>query len=154
QGRAGAVTVTIGQDIGEDVVHTARRAIIALIAVGAVGMDGEDAILAVDHRIAGSRNIAGAAITGDMGDAGAIGALGVGAENPGQRAGAGDDIAGFSLVAACRDDIDIVTGGRMVVDDVNAEIAAGLVAVLVGDHDIEVVLGIVALGAMGQLISI
>ena len=68
-----AAAVAAGQRVGEDVRHAVRRALVAHIAVIALGIDRQDAMLAGDLQIAAREAGVGPARALDRGDAGSGG---------------------------------------------------------------------------------
>src|SRR5690606_8516732 len=68
QFRTGNITIAISNGVGEYVLHATRRTGVALIAVAAVGVDGQPAVVAIDNQVAGTRyGCFGTVVGGDTG---------------------------------------------------------------------------------------
>src|SRR6185369_7118281 len=139
QGRRAGIAVAVLQRVGEGLAGTARRARIAGVGVAAVGMQLELAVLALNGQaVAGIVVRRLGRVADDAGDGRTVGTLGVGTRAA-QAAGgafAGHHVA-FGFVGGVVDRVGVVARGRDVINDVDAERGARLVAILVRDEHVE-----------------
>ena len=152
QRRGRRIAVAVGDAIGEDVVDAARRARIPDIAVAAVGVDRQRAILALHGA---RRRKTFAARAANAGQGCAIGALRVCAGSAAGRARAGQDVARFGAASSARELVGVVARGRHIVDDRNRQASGRRIAIAVGDNDVEYIGRIVVrVRVVGQRIAV
>src|SRR6185295_2194070 len=156
QGRGRSVAVAVLQGVGEAFARVARRGRVAGVGIGAVGLHGERAVLALNRQTVRSIGVGLAGLVADQAaDGRTVRTLSVRtrtAQATGS-VGAGDDVAGGG-VGGVVDRVGVVARGRHVIDDVDHQVVGGLVAVLVGDIELEGVGGVVAAGVGGQRVGV
>ena len=142
QRRRVGVRVPIAQGVGEHVVHPARRARIAHVAVPAVRTDRQHAVLAVDHQIAraiGRGRVGRLVVAGNRAHVRAIGALHVGIGRAAGRALARDHVARLGRELARGHAVRVRMRVRHVVHDPDAQILAVGIAIRILGHDREAI---------------
>src|SRR5262249_55617259 len=112
-----------------------RIVVVAGVGVGAVRVEMQRAVLAMDVG-ADARGAVLVVVAGMHADHAAAGGLAVGAEHI-VALDVGRHGRGIGVLAALQAD-RVVIGGRDVIDDADVDIARALVAVGVGDDDLEV----------------
>ena len=155
QRRRRGVAVTIGQRVIEDVVDVAGRAGIPDIAIVAVCIDRQDAILALDDKTALARLCRPKA--GDGSEIGIVGAERVAAvvAVAGIAGGrVGDDVASGGTEGARRDRVRVRTRRRRIVDNADDERRCRGIPVIIGHGDREIVVRDVARRIVEQRIAI
>ena len=152
QRRGRRVAVAVGQAIGEDVGHAARRPRAANIDIAAVGADEQAAILPLDRRP--GRQKGGRRLLADSGDERPVGAERIGPRRAAGRARAGDHIARHRAAAARLAIVDVGARDRGIVGDRQGQRRGADIAVAVGDRHRHDILRIGRGGVVDQYIAV
>ena len=156
QRRLRGVAVAVGQRVSEDFGRAARRALVRGIGVAAVGLDRQASELAVDDQIAArieARVRIAVVVAQHRGQRRIVCTHRIGTRRARGRIGARHHVAGGDMVDEVGG-VSVVARGRHVVDDVDGQRSSRLVAVVVGDHDREHVLGRVAARIVAERVAV